>query len=302
VTHPAPTDDVVETVSLYVLDALPADERATFERHLAEGCRTCAGEVARLTPVVGELGHAIPGRAPRPEVRDRLLARLARPWTIVRADEGGWERDPLGLDVRRLHRDPADGRATSLVRMPGGARYPRHRHASTEELYLLEGDLTVEGERLRAGDYCAAGPGTIHGETTSDGGCTFVLVTSEHDEVVSDQVTRPTPRAGLIFVRVTESPWRPGVVPGVEMRRLHTDRARGTITALVRMAAGTRLPGHRHITAEQLFMLAGDAQIAGESLAAGDYYRMTAGTSHDVTHTVHGCEFLLISSAVEVFG
>ena len=32
-------------------------------------------------------------------------------------------------------------------------------------------------------------------------------------------------------------------------------------------------------------MLSGDAQIAGESLGAGDYYRMTAGTAHDVTHT-----------------
>src|SRR5262249_45506177 len=109
VTHPSPTDDVVETVSLYVLDALPADERATFERHLAEGCRTCAGEVARLTPVVGELGHAVPARAPRPEVRERLLARLARPWTIVRADEGGWQHDALGLEIRRLHHDDADG-------------------------------------------------------------------------------------------------------------------------------------------------------------------------------------------------
>src|SRR5262249_60776363 len=114
VTPPPPTDAVAETVSLSVLAPWPADERATFERHLAEGCRTCAGEVARLTPVVGELGHAVPARAPRPEVRERLLARLARPWTIVRSDEGGWERDPLGLEVRQLHRDPADDRATSL--------------------------------------------------------------------------------------------------------------------------------------------------------------------------------------------
>lgn len=300
--HLEPTDDVVETASLYVLNALPADERATFESHLAEGCRICEHEVARLTAVAGELGQAAPARAPRPTVRERLLARLANPWTLVRADEGGWERDPLGFMVRRLHRDPADGRVTSLVRMPLGGRYPRHRHASTEELYLLEGDFTVEGERLRPGDYCAAAPETIHGDTTSEGGCTFIVVTSERDELVSDPVTRPAPRAGLTFVRATEGPWRPGVVPGVEMRRLYVDRSRGTITALVRMAAGAQLPSHRHVTAEQLYMLSGDAQIAGESLEAGDYYRMTEGTSHDATHTEHGCQFLLISSAVELLG
>jgi hypothetical protein len=46
--------------------------------------------------------------------------------------------------------------------------------------------------------------------------------------------------------------------------------------------------------------LSGDAHIAGETLGPGDYYRATAGTSHDVTHTERGCEFLLISSAIEV--
>ena len=299
-THLRTTDDILETASLYVLGALPADERAAFERHLAQGCRTCEREVVTLASVTGELGHAAPARTPRPEVRERLLARLASPWTIVRAGEGGWERATLGLEVRLFHRDAAEGRVTSLVRMPPGARYPGHRHASTEELYLLGGDLLVEGERLGAGDYCAAASGTIHGETASDGGCTFVLVTSERDETLSQPAARTAPGAGLTFVRAAEAGWRQGVAPGVEIRRLYSDGARGTITALVRMAAGTRLPGHRHVTAEQLYMLSGDAQIAGETLGTGDYYRTPAGTSHDVTHSERGCEFLLISSAVEM--
>ena len=107
-------------------------------------------------------------------------------------------------------------------------------------------------------------------------------------------------RDGLTFVRAAEADWRQGVAPGVEIRRLYADRARGTTTALVRMAAGTGLPGHRHVSAEQFYMLSGDAQIVGETLGAGDYYRTPAGTSHDVTHTEGGCEFLLISSAVEM--
>ncbi|HKF68827.1 MAG TPA: cupin domain-containing protein, partial [Vicinamibacterales bacterium] len=81
--------------------------------------------------------------------------------------------------------------------------------------------------------------------------------------------------------------------------RLYRDRPRGTVTELVRMAAGTRLPGHRHITSEEFYLLSGDAQIAGERLDPGDYYRAAASTSHDVTFTERGCEFLLISSAVE---
>jgi anti-sigma factor ChrR (cupin superfamily) len=297
VTHLRATDDMIETASLYVLGALPADERAAFEQHLAEGCRACEHEVATLASVAGELGHAAPLTVPRPEVRERLLARLASPPTLVRASAGGWENGPFGLAVRRLDHDAAEGRVTSLVRMPPGARYPGHRHASVEELYLLQGDLTVEGERLGVGDYCAAASETVHGETTTEGGCTFVLVTSEADEMSSNAPTPSATRAGLTFVRAAEGEWRSGVAPGVEIRRLHADRARGKVTTLVRMAAGTRLPDDRPLIAEQLYMLSGNAQIAGETLEVGDYYGTTGGTSQGVTHTESGCEFLLVASS-----
>ena len=86
-THPRATDDVLETASLYVLGALPAEERAAFEQHLADGCRTCERVVAALVPVVGELSLVAPTLMPRAAVRERLLARLASPWTVVRAGE-----------------------------------------------------------------------------------------------------------------------------------------------------------------------------------------------------------------------
>ena len=133
---------------------------------------------------------------------------------------------------------------------------------------MLAGDLTVEGERLVAGDYCAAAAGTMHHETVSEGGCTFVLATSERDEVVLQPPARTAPDVGLTFVRAAEGGWRLGVAPGVEIRRLYRDRSRGTVTGLVRMAAGTRLPGHHPITSEEFVMLSGDAQIGRRSSPA----------------------------------
>ncbi len=54
------------------------------------------------------------------------------------------------------------------------------------------------------------------------------------------------------------------------------------------------------MTAEQFYMLEGDAHVAGPVLRAGDYYRAPAGTLHEVTYTEGGCTFLVISSHIEL--
>jgi quercetin dioxygenase-like cupin family protein len=299
--HRHATTEVVETAALYVLGALPADERVAFERHLLEGCGPCEREVASFGPVVTGLGRVTPALVPPPAVRERLLARLASPWILVRADEIDWRRDGLGLETRPLYREAAEGRATGLVRLMPGARHRRPRLAAIQELYVLQGDLTVEHERLGAGDYCAASGATVHGEAVSEGGCVFVLVTSERGGTLAHPAA-PASRAGVTLVRASEGAWQAGAVAGVWTRQLSHDPTQGRITAHVRMAPGARLPAHRHLTAEQLYLLAGDAHIDGETLAPGDYYWTAAGTSHDVTYTESGCAFLLISSVVELLG
>jgi quercetin dioxygenase-like cupin family protein len=302
VIHRHATDDVVETAALYVLGALPDEERTAFERHLVEGCGACQREVASFEPVVAALGEVPPAVAPPPAVRARLLARLASPWILVRADEVGWARNSLGLETRPLYREASEGRATSLVRLMPGARHPLPRAAASLEVYLIRGDLTVQQERLGAGDYCAVAAAALEREPLSEGGCLFVLVTSEHDEALAHPAAAPERRAGVTVVRARQGERPGGPVPGVVTRQLSHDPARGRITAHVRMAAGARLPAHRHITAEQLYVLAGDAHVDGERLGPGDYYRTAAGTAHDVTYTEHGCEFLVIASAIELLG
>ncbi len=54
--------------------------------------------------------------------------------------------------------------------MDPGATYPSHRHTEVEELYLLEGDLFVEGQWMKPGDYCRDEPESIHGKVRTDKG------------------------------------------------------------------------------------------------------------------------------------
>jgi anti-sigma factor ChrR (cupin superfamily) len=74
--------------------------------------------------------------------------------------------------------------ATSLVRMDAGTHFPAHRHLSAEEVFLLAGDLVVEGQKMKPGDYCRAETNTIHSESYTETGCLFVLKSSQLDEII----------------------------------------------------------------------------------------------------------------------
>ena len=79
-------------------------------------------------------------------------------------------------------------------------------------------------------------------------------------------------------------------------RRLFVDDTSGRVTMMVRMAAGTSYPSHRHGGFEECFVLEGDLQVGSEMLHAGDYQRASAGSVHGVQSTERGCLLLLSSS------
>lgn len=60
----------------YALDALPLEERAFFERHLAT-CQLCQEEVAGYRETATRLGVAV-SETPPPDMRERVLAQAAR--------------------------------------------------------------------------------------------------------------------------------------------------------------------------------------------------------------------------------
>lgn len=58
----------------YAVHALPEDERAEFERHLAD-CAQCAQEVSELSATAERLGSAV-AFVPPPEMRGQVLRRI----------------------------------------------------------------------------------------------------------------------------------------------------------------------------------------------------------------------------------
>jgi hypothetical protein len=178
----------MDLVSLYALRALPASEMADAEARIA-ACADCRGELEALRPVIGAFA-AWPVDVLRPPASlwDRLAGRITSesggepmPLPAEQRDEPAWEAVAPGISVNLLATDAGTDRISMLVRLAPGAAYPPHRHAGVEELYLLHGELLIDGRRLQPGDYHRAEAGTGDQRVWSETGCTCVLLTSLRD-------------------------------------------------------------------------------------------------------------------------
>ncbi len=102
--------------------------------------------------------------------------------------------------------------------------------------------------------------------------------------------------SGLTFVPSDAGDWEETDVEGISVRRLFVDRARESVTMLVRMKPGSSYPRHRHNGPEECFVLEGDLEVGGTRMRAGDYQRAEVGSLHAVQSTEDGCLLLIVSS------
>jgi len=79
-----------------------------------------------------------------------------------KAAERQWApTDYRGIE-RSLFRNNESGGRSSVVRLAGGARFPRHAHHGNEEVIVLSGRVSIGGVELDAGDYLFTSPGEEH--------------------------------------------------------------------------------------------------------------------------------------------
>jgi len=102
--------------------------------------------------------------------------------------------------------------------------------------------------------------------------------------------------AGMYAVAGDAGAWELTGIDGIEVKRLAADPTRRTATMLVRMAAGTSYPAHRHGGVEECLVLSGDLEVGERELKAGDFQRCQPDSVHPVQSTRGGC-LLFISSS-----
>jgi predicted ChrR family anti-sigma factor len=100
---------------------------------------------------------------------------------------------------------------------------------------------------------------------------------------------------GMLYAPSTGE-FEPTSIEGIEVRKLAVDAQQNRVTMLVRMAAGTRYPAHRHGGPEECFVLQGDIRVGDLHMRAGDFQRAEHGSVHGVQSTDGGCLLLIVSS------
>ena len=138
---------------------IPADIEALLLHALAE---------AGVPPPSGDLKARVLAR-----VADAVRADTAI--ATVRAGEGGWQEIGRGVSARTLRDDGVT--RTWLARMSPGASVPEHDHEGDEEIFVLEGSVTLDEIELNAGDYQVARRGSHHAFVASRRGCLALMRT-----------------------------------------------------------------------------------------------------------------------------
>ncbi len=209
----------------------------------------------------------MPESPPAPAAR--VNADFAQRVVLPPASDGDWVASPQpGVTRRLLDRVGGEvARATSLVRYAAGARFSAHVHRGGEEFLVLEGTFADEAGIYPAGSYVRHPPGSRHAPFSATGCLLFVKL---WQFAAGDHAT--------VRIDTAREPWRPGLVPGLEVMPLHAHD--GIDTALVRWAPETTFDAHVHPGGEEILVLRGELHDEHGAYCAGTWLRSPRYSRH----------------------
>jgi anti-sigma factor ChrR (cupin superfamily) len=196
-----------ELAPLYALDLLDLEERLWVEAQVLE-CPDLAEELASYQTAVGLIPYSAEPMPMAADLKDRLFDRiaaegehqlavdpgvdpqpelpsevpLAPEMFALRSKDLEWKSPRMeGVEVALLFLDPVHRMRSLVVKAAAGVIYPLHRHEGIEEIYMLEGELEIDGQVYLAGDYIRSYPQSIHAPSTNTG-CMFLIRACIDDE------------------------------------------------------------------------------------------------------------------------
>jgi anti-sigma factor ChrR (cupin superfamily) len=207
-----------ELAPLYALDLLDLDERLWVEAQVVD-CPDLAEELASYQAAVGVIPYGAPAMPMAADLKERLFDRIALPiehqldldavepstnsqpenqsaelseptMVAIRSTELEWHPYRTeGVEVAMLFLDRFNRTCSAIVTAADGVIYPLHQHQGIEEIYMLEGELEIDGQVYLAGDYIRSYPNSIHPPATTRG-CKFLIRACLDDNYDENLVAR----------------------------------------------------------------------------------------------------------------
>ncbi len=132
-----------------------------------------SARVSPLDEALAPLAMAFPERRPSPDLWRRIESAVdaGAPSAVVnlRRDDG-WRQYSRDVQIKRLWDEN-----TFLLRCAPGGVLPAHKHPRFEHCVIIEGDMIVDGETYRSGDYHGVPAHIAHNEITSRTGLLMLV-------------------------------------------------------------------------------------------------------------------------------
>jgi len=215
---------------------------------------------------------------------------------IIRASERGWEPMSPSIKFKALWSDPATKRRAQITRFEPGATLPMHRHVGDELLYVIEGAISDESGVVPAGSVGYRPDGCVHTVTSKLGATVFAIITGGIEAATEIGGAPPSQT-----FRLSDIAWA-NAMEGVRQKPIWHDKATKRRAVLVRFEPGAKLPRHRHVGDELIFVIEGSNADESGEVMTGDMNFRPNGCEHTVTTKNGATVFALVTGGVEMLG
>jgi anti-sigma factor ChrR (cupin superfamily) len=198
---------------------------------------------------------------------------------IVDVSELDWQTMHPGISAKPLWSDPATKRRVQLTRFEPGAKLKHHRHDGDEILYVIEGAISDDFGTVTAGNVGYRPNGCVHSVVSQRGATVLAFITGGVSPA-GDSDHGPASQ----LIRLNEIAWV-DALPGIRQKPILSDKETHRRVALARFEPGAKLPPHRHVGDEIVFVIEGSNADESGELAAGNLSYRPNGCTHSVWST-----------------
>jgi anti-sigma factor ChrR (cupin superfamily) len=215
--------------------------------------------------------------------------KSAPPSQLIVVGDCEWQNVAPSIKAKILWSDRETHRQLRLTRFEPGAKLALHRHTGDELVYVIEGSIADEFGTVRSGDLGYRPQGCVHTVTSSNGATALALL-SGGAEPASELGDGPRSRV----IVPSEIAWT-DPAPGMRRKALWNDEAANRRADLIRFEPGAKIPLHRHIGDELIFVLEGSNADEWAEVLTGNISYRPPGCTHTVA-TRNGATLLAFVS------